>query len=833
MTGPTGALGRRLGIGQRVTLGAAVLVLPLLVLIALALLWQEESSRLHHRLNAVIAPRAEASLELERRVFAVGVALRTLLLDPSAEPQAEFRAAVRAAREGREALAALPEPEGADGFARISQELDSYLELADQLAKARGGPSEAERDRDLAAQRGNLLPQLHDFSALQETKRLALRGELEALQEKSSRGLVTGSLVILLAFLGLAYAMAAFVRRPARELLDLARALEAGDFERARPFAGLGRATQPDDLGEVARALGSSAIALQRRERRLLAEGRVAAAASASLELRAIAQSAVSIMTDYVGGISSALYLRSEDNLLRPIASVALAEGAMDLRVGEGVPGHAVLSGVTQVVRDIPKDTPFVARFGIADCHPRTLVVVPLPAPHQVLGALVMASVQDLDADDVDFLERAARMLSVALQNAENHQEVLRGGAELQAQNEEIQAQNEELQAQGEELRRGADSLLDQDRRKDEFLALLAHEIRNPLAPIITGLEVLARAPAESEKATRAKALIDRQARHLALLADGLLDATRVARGKVTLDKRPLDLRGLLQSLAEDHRLVCQQHGLALEVALPDEPLWVDADRTRLTQVVGNLLQNAVKFTGCGGTVALTLEQEPARALLRVRDTGTGIEAHMLSRLFEPFTQAEATLDRTGVGLGLGLALVKGLVELHGGTVSAASEGLGKGAEFCVRLPLAALPLGHDVAEPSGSNGGAESLRVLVIEDNVDAAESLGELLGLFGHKVQVAHNGLEGLKRAAALRPDVVLCDIGLPGMSGYEVATAMRADESLRSTYLVALSGYAQVEDKARAKQAGFDLHLTKPATPERLEAVLHEVTTSQPPR
>ena len=367
-------------------------------------------------------------------------------------------------------------------------------------------------------------------------------------------------------------------------------------------------------------------------------------------------------------------------------------------------------------------------------------------------------------------------------------------------------------------------ALRDADRRKNEFLAILSHELRNPLAPIRNSVYVLERVPPGGDQATRALAVIDRQAQHLARLVDDLLDVTRISRGKIRLQLERIELGSLIRRTADDHRDLFARNGIELQVSA-DGPLHVSGDPTRLSQVVGNLLENSAKFTPRGGhtriSAAVTAD---GRAEIRVRDDGTGIERDTLGRLFEPFVQAEKTLDRSRGGLGLGLALVKGMIQMHGGTVTAESEGLGMGSEFIVRLPLESSSRPRLSAVPAPSHT-ADTRRVLVIEDNTDAAESLREALELGHHVVEVAYAGPEGIEKARAFSPDVVLCDIGLPGLDGYGVARAFRADPRLGSTYMVALSGYALQEDVERAKQAGFDRHMAKPPDLAALEALLAE--------
>ena len=367
-------------------------------------------------------------------------------------------------------------------------------------------------------------------------------------------------------------------------------------------------------------------------------------------------------------------------------------------------------------------------------------------------------------------------------------------------------------------------SLEGADRHKNEFLAMLSHELRNPLAPIRNSLYILDRAAPRGEQAGRARAVIERQVAHMTHLVDDLLDVTRISRGKIRLNRKSLDFGKIVRRAVEDHRPVFAMGDIELRVAIPEHPIRIDGDETRIAQVIGNLLQNASKFSDAGGRVTVSVEASESlgQAVARVRDSGAGIAPEMLPRVFEPFTQADRTLDRSRGGLGLGLALVKGLVEMHGGTVGVESEGQGKGAEFAVRFPLL---VGHAPAieRPGAMPQHRPPRRVLVIEDNVDAAESLREVLAFDGHAVEVAHTGLAGVDKARDFGPEVVLCDVGLPGMDGYGVARAMRADPALRSVTLVALTGYAGADDVARAKEAGFDDHIAKPPRIEQLERVI----------
>jgi PAS domain S-box-containing protein len=373
------------------------------------------------------------------------------------------------------------------------------------------------------------------------------------------------------------------------------------------------------------------------------------------------------------------------------------------------------------------------------------------------------------------------------------------------------------------ELRDVNERLQEADRRKDEFLGMLSHELRNPLAPIRNSLYILDRAEPTGQQARRAREVANRQLAHVTRLVDDLLDVTRIARGKIELRRAALDLAALARRTAEDYRAILQDRGLDLALELPDDPLLVEGDETRLAQVLGNLLSNAAKFTPSGGRVTLAVRADGERAAVHVRDTGPGIDPEVLPSIFEPFTQAQQTLARSEGGLGLGLALVKGLVELHGGEVRVERGPGGRGSDFVVVLPRAApraaLAPGSTLA-PGAST--VPRRRVLVVDDNRDAADTLAQLIELLGHEVDVAYDGPGALELARARRPDVVLCDLGLPGMDGYQVARQLRA-AGATSVRLVALSGYAQPEDVALALSAGFDGHVVKPPDPERLAGLL----------
>ncbi len=371
-----------------------------------------------------------------------------------------------------------------------------------------------------------------------------------------------------------------------------------------------------------------------------------------------------------------------------------------------------------------------------------------------------------------------------------------------------------------QELRDANERLLDADRRKNEFLGMLSHELRNPLAPIRNAVHVLERVGPTEEVARRAVGILHRQSEHLTRLVNDLLDVTRITRGKIALRRSRLDLREIVVSAVDDCRPKLAGRGIDLRMLLPDSEVWCLVDPIRVNQVLTNLLDNAAKFTERGGEVVVSLGKDDATAELHVRDTGAGIDPTLLPHLFEPFVQADRTLARSDGGLGLGLALVKGIVDLHGGEVRAASAGIGKGTEFVIRFPVsegAAVPETRDQA--AGAGGGR---RVLVVDDNRDSAESLADLLRSHGHEVDVAFDGTTALEKLRSRRPDVVLCDIGLPGMNGYEVVKAARANGG-RDVRFVALSGYARAEDVQRSLEAGFDAHVAKPPDPEEIARLL----------
>ncbi len=377
------------------------------------------------------------------------------------------------------------------------------------------------------------------------------------------------------------------------------------------------------------------------------------------------------------------------------------------------------------------------------------------------------------------------------------------------------------------ERERAEAALREADRRKDEFLAMLAHELRNPLAPIRNAVQLL-KTPGRAVQADALIRILERQLSHLVRLVDDLLDVSRVTRGKIELKREHVDLREVATHAVEVVQPQLTERHQALDVTMPAEPAFVFADPTRLVQVVLNLLTNASKFSAERSRIGLTLAREGSEWSVRVSDRGQGIAPELLPRVFDLFTQGERSLDRTEGGLGIGLSLVKALVEMHGGRVAVSSPGIGQGSDFVIRLPEAGSvqPLRRPAA-PDGAPVSGMRRRVLTVDDNRDSAESLRMLLELWGHDARCAFDGREALDLAEDFEPEVVLLDIGLPGMSGYELAARLRASEALRQVTLIAVTGYGQEEDRRQVRAAGFDHHLVKPVDPdalERLMKVLH---------
>ena len=442
--------------------------------------------------------------------------------------------------------------------------------------------------------------------------------------------------------------------------------------------------------------------------------------------------------------------------------------------------------------------------------------------------------------DEVAQLDRAFRRMAQEI--AQSAQFLRRSAEEIGALYEQAKGSADEIRRLNEslerritertsEVARANEALREADRRKDEFLAMLAHELRNPLAPIRTGLQIIKKPDSDLHAVEKARTTMERQLGHMTRIVDDLLDVSRITRGKIALRRERLDLARLARDSTDDHRPAFEQPGLTLAADVPETPVWVMGDSTRLAQVLDNLLHNAAKFTDRGGkvTVRVVLDGDRRQAVLSVSDTGTGIEPEMLPRLFDAFAQADRSLERSKGGLGLGLTLVKGLVELHGGEVGAASAGPGRGAEFSVRLPVQPEPPALSKMSAAPTHATAR-LRILVVEDNRDSADMLRVLLELCGYEVAVAYTGPAGVQAAKEWRPDVVLCDIGLPGMDGYGVVGELRRHPATAAARVIAVTGYGTDDDRRKSQEAGFDQHLTKPVDPDVLERMFAHLGSSK---
>jgi signal transduction histidine kinase len=429
------------------------------------------------------------------------------------------------------------------------------------------------------------------------------------------------------------------------------------------------------------------------------------------------------------------------------------------------------------------------------------LIVLPLTGQKSTFAVLAIRRGTDarpFSADDLALCEALASRAAIALENANLYKDLERA-----------------------------------DRQKNEFLSMLAHELRNPLAPIRTAVDVLRLKGDGQPEIDWAREIINRQTKHLVRLVDDLLDVSRITGGKIRLDLEALNAATVVAAAVETSRPLVEESGHELTVSLPDEPIWIRCDRVRLAQVLSNLLNNAAKYTQRGGSIRLEVNRVEGEVLFRVCDNGIGISAEMLPKVFELFTQVERSIDRSQGGLGVGLTVVKRLVEMHGGRVDATSRGAGCGSEFVVRLPMLEAPIEPATATdaPAESTALAPSLRVLVVDDNTDAAESLAWLLKHGDHEVRTAHNGRQAIELAREFRPQAVVLDLGLPELDGYEVARHLRQSDETRGALLVALSGYGQQEHRRRSNEAGFNYHFVKPLDFGALQRILSEAQHAQP--
>jgi len=465
-------------------------------------------------------------------------------------------------------------------------------------------------------------------------------------------------------------------------------------------------------------------------------------------------------------------------------------------------PGELVRSQGGDDARGELEPRPFVSAF---DPSIAAALVLPLVARGKVLGTLTLARIREgaYSPLDISLAGTLAGRVAVAIDNANLFRKIQEG-----------------------------------DRRKDEFLATLSHELRNPLAAISNALECMEVAADSPTIVEEARAILRRQIQYVVRLVDDLLDVSRITRGKIRLRKEIVELHHVVEGAVAAVRSMIDDRGHRLAISLPEQPIRLHGDPTRLEQAVGNLLNNAAKYTPPGGRIDLRAEIDCGQVAIRVADTGAGIPADQLPTIFDLFAQGDRTLDRSEGGLGIGLTLVRSLISLHGGEIEAASEGPGRGSEFTVRLPVAAAPVSVQASAAANSASAARNgvsvahhRRVLLVDDNVDLATATAALLRAIGHEVHLCHDGRQALDRFLEVRPDVVFVDIGLPGMSGHDVARAIRSRTEGDGLMLVAITGYGQAEDRRRSRDAGFDLHLVKPVSLGALENVLGSIGSQEP--
>jgi signal transduction histidine kinase/CHASE3 domain sensor protein len=869
-----------LSIGQRLTIGSAIVAL---LIVALGVVVAVSTARIttqQREQSDIIAPRARAAVQLETAVYQQAVALRTYGLSGSNADLETFGRTTSVLARRIEQLADLPKT--AAGQA-IFDEMVPLYESHQQSIRAVLERLSNEGDRDLfraaeadiAMQRARLLEKVSSYADLQAQLSDAAAQSVSQATANLFRSTIVVTLLILIASVLTGFVIARSVRQPALRLKSAAEAMRRGVFQPALALqendGDDGETSLRDELREAAHGFGAMAATLKAREERLSAHARLSAVLVNSLDPREVAAGALGEMTRHLLSEIGAVYLCEESQNLLPLASIALEGELSPLRIGAGIPGHAAATRVTTVMRDIPRESPFLVRLGFDALPPRCVVSTPMIVKDRLVGVIVIGGLRDLDDEAVRFTEQAAGQLAIALDNALAHrriaalasdlqdknevlqlqnEELQAQSEELQAQSEELQAQSEELQAQGEELQAQNEELMVQtgelnsqteelrsqrevlqqitkelgeaDTQKNRFLAVLGHELRNPLAAIRSAVPLLNRPGSDSDDtAAQAHTVVERQTAHLGRLLDDLLDVGRITSGKIVLERRSLPLAPVVERCVSSLStttgpLICVQI---------DDAVCIDADETRVEQIIMNLLTNAVKFTPAGGMISLRLGRDESRAVLEVSDTGAGIEPELLPRIFDFFIQGTHRPPGGNGGLGVGLALARHLVELHGGTIEARSAGPGEGTTVTVRFPCLAVT-SEIIRVPVPDAKLPLKRSVVVVEDNADLRQMMRLLLKRAGHAVEEAHDGPTGVEVVRAIRPDVALVDLDLPGFDGCEVARRLRQDTLLDGVRLIAVSGYGSPEDRARAIAAGFDDHLVKPVDFEHLSETLQEL-------
>ncbi|HET9580841.1 MAG TPA: GAF domain-containing sensor histidine kinase [Usitatibacter sp.] len=696
-------------------LGAAfaLVCLVMAVLGAFVFVTQERSARAEQEFTTWQIPLSDAATRLESAILYVGIGVRTYMLNPGEQTRTAAMASVQAAREALRRLGQLARASGeAREIEALAPPVEGYLDFSAGLLDGVEGEDAAAVERQLSSARERALAGVRQFDAAQDRK---LQEGVEALERERTgvaRALALAFALVLGILLFVGFYTFRAIQRPTAELVRIARAMQAGDWKPAlewSPEVVAARGDRPNprsELARIAHAFGSAAVALDRREARLRGDARVAAATASSLRAEAIAQSALVALLDGSAARAGVFYA-VEGDARRTLAAHQVSEEDARRFDEQGLPARVARERRMALVQPVPADA--ALRLSGGHGEPAAIAVIPVVFQDEPLAIVALALARAPDDDARDFLQGAASQVAIGLANARAHERMRQLLEEIQAQNEEIQAQVEEIQAQGEQLqaqneelqsqqeqiaesndrlRRQAGELTHADERKNEFLGLLAHELRNPLAAISNSIFMLGHPGVQPAQAAKARAVIERQMKHLTRMIDDLLDVTRISRGKLRLQREGLDLAQLVRDCVEDHRRAIENAGLELRIEVPPEKVPVFGDRTRLGQVLSNLLNNAVKFTERGGRIEVRVEREPAQARLRVIDTGIGIDGELLQQLFEPFSQGESAHTRPNAGLGLGLALARALVEMHGGGIEAHSAGRHAGSEFVVTLPL-------------------------------------------------------------------------------------------------------------------------------------------------
>jgi signal transduction histidine kinase/ActR/RegA family two-component response regulator/HAMP domain-containing protein len=842
---------------RRIYVGFAFVLVLLAAEVGVALRGFARIRTLRQEISEAIDPPSLAAADLERTVLYRALAVRGYA--NTREQRFRQEAARHLGRtqllvERMRRFELEPESRAAvESLARAvevhSTRSEAFLDLVDRRADPAGI---ARAEQRLAESRDWVLERVRAFETIQERLQYFARARTSELQRDVGRALVLAAVLVALALAVTAVLTTRAVRRPALALVRAAGALERGDYA---PAVSLVR--DPEPRGELQRlgvAFGRMAEALRRREERWGAEGRLGAALTTPIDPSATAAAALAEIVAFTGANLGGVYL-VEGNELHRLAGHAV-EGSPESLPRTGLLADALVTCRAVSLGPIPADLPFTLGAGFGEVRPRSVLVAPLCSRREEVGVLLLGSIGDLGPEAVAFAERAAGQLAIALQNAISHRRLAGLAHQLRESNDRLQEQNEALQAQGaairgqteelraqaEEIRRRnrelsqakealaakASALEEADRRKDELLATLGHELRNPLAAVDMAAQLLDREAPDGPVALRSR-MMCRELHHLRRLVDDLLDLSRIGHGALELRLERFDLASALARAVEETHAAAEAKSQRVAVRADPEAV-VESDRARLEQVLSNLLQNAIRHTRPGGTVSAVVTVEEGAAVIRVGAPEMEIPEELLHRIFEPFIHGTHS-EGGEAAVGLGLALARRVVEAHGGEVEARSSD-GTGAELVARLPLAPGAAQATLQRVPRRADGDMRLRVLVVEDHPDVAATMADALELLGYSVRVARDAEEGMRACLESPPDVALLDIGLPGRSGYDLAREIRARLPHEVIGLVAVTGYGQEEDRRRAAEAGIDRHLVKPVELDELKSVIERLAFQEPP-